>query len=300
MLKVAFGMIVFEGDYVLKECLESVYPYAKQILIAEGPVKFWQQKGRSTSTDRTNDIIHGFPDPEKKIKIVHGQFEEKDDQCKAYMKNIDPDIDYIWNLDSDEVFKGEDILKLYDILEKEKYTSVGIRSASFFGGLDRVIGGFEEKKDNFLRIFKYYPGATWLTHRPPTIKPPPGIQALPDKHLDSDTLFYKHGIQMYHYSYAFPKQVANKVEYYKAKVSRENCLDNYFENVFMPWVNAKNDYERFEVEKKYLGVHEFKPQVRGEAFTKKFTVDHPDSIKNSMEQLRMRFEEEVNIYNEKK
>ena len=180
MLKVAFGMIVFEGDYVLKECLESVYPYAKQILIAEGPVKFWQQKGRSTSTDRTNDIIHGFPDPEKKIKIVHGQFEEKDDQCKAYMKNIDPDIDYIWNLDSDEVFKGEDILKLYDILEKEKYTSVGIRSASFFGGLDRVIGGFEEKKDNFLRIFKYYPGATWLTHRPPTIKPPPGIQALPD------------------------------------------------------------------------------------------------------------------------
>ncbi len=42
----------------------------------------------------------------------------------------------------------------------------------------------------------------------------------------------------------------------------------------------KNDYERFEVEKKYLGVHEFKPQVRGEAFTKQFMVDHPESIKN--------------------
>ena len=38
-LKIAFGMIVFEGDYVLEECLQQVYPYAEQILIAEGPVE---------------------------------------------------------------------------------------------------------------------------------------------------------------------------------------------------------------------------------------------------------------------
>ena len=79
-MKIAFGMIVFEGDYVLKECLESIYPFASQILIAEGPVTFWQQQGRTTSLDDTNVILENFPDPENKIKIVHGQFKEKDEQ----------------------------------------------------------------------------------------------------------------------------------------------------------------------------------------------------------------------------
>ena len=60
-MKIAFGMIVFEGDYVLKECLEQVYPFASQILIAEGPVKYWQDQGRMTSLDRTNEILKSFP-----------------------------------------------------------------------------------------------------------------------------------------------------------------------------------------------------------------------------------------------
>ena len=108
-LKIAYGMIVFEGEYVLRQCLESVYPYAEQILIAEGPVTYWQQQGVSTSRDKTNDIIDNFPDPDNKIKIIHGQFAEKDDQCRSYMEHLNPDIDYIWNLDSDEIYSSQDI-----------------------------------------------------------------------------------------------------------------------------------------------------------------------------------------------
>ena len=44
------------------------------------------------------------------------------------------DIDYLWNLDSDEVYTKKDIEKLIEILETEKYTSVDIRSCSFYGG----------------------------------------------------------------------------------------------------------------------------------------------------------------------
>ena len=105
-------MIVFEGDYVLKECLESIYPYATQILIAEGPVEFWQSQGRTTSTDKTNEILENFPDPENKISIVHGQFSEKDEQCNAYMQFLKDDIDYLWEVDSDEVYKKSDIEKV--------------------------------------------------------------------------------------------------------------------------------------------------------------------------------------------
>ena len=48
------------------------------------------------------------------------------------------------------------------------------------------------------------------------------------KHIDSNSLWNKLGVQMYHYSYTFPDQVFKKVNYYKDSVSRDNCIDNYF------------------------------------------------------------------------
>ena len=75
MPKITFGMIVFESDYVLQQCLEQVYPFAHSIVISEGPVSYWQQLGRTTSTDRTNDIIHHFYDPDNKLKVAHGMFD---------------------------------------------------------------------------------------------------------------------------------------------------------------------------------------------------------------------------------
>jgi hypothetical protein len=291
-MKIAFGMIVFEGDYVLQECLEQVYPFASQILIAEGPVKYWQSLGKTTSTDSTNYILDNFPDPEKKIKIIHGVFSEKDDQCKSYMQFINPDIDYIWNLDSDEIYKSEDIKKIIDFLISEKPTSVGIRSCSFFGGFDHYLTGFELKRDNFLRIFKYEQGSTWLTHRPPTIK---YLNNIEKKHIDSDVLFDKLGVQMYHYSYVFPDQVSKKINYYKSVVSKDNCIDNYFTEIYLPWVRG-TDEKKLEIEKKYLGVHEFKPHVRGECYTEKFKGVHPESIIKNFQILQNKFNNQLVNY----
>jgi hypothetical protein len=293
-MKIAFGMIVFEGDYVLKECLEQVYPYADQILISEGPVEYWQRQGRTTSLDKTNDILNNFSDPLNKIKIIHGQFKEKDDQCRAYMEYINDDIDYIWNLDSDEVYKTEDLIKMIEFLKKENPTSVGIRSCSFYGGFDNYLTGFELNRDNFLRIFKYTKGSTWLTHRPPTIQYPRGSN-ITTKHIDSETLYNETGIQMYHYSYVFPTQVHTKVNYYKDSVSRDNCIDNYFNEIYYPWVIGSNNDKKI-IEGKFIGVHEFKPHVRGECYTEKFTFGHPESIINNMDELINKFNNQLNLY----
>lgn len=293
-MKIAFGMIVFEGDYVLKQCLEQVYPFASQILIAEGPVKYWQDLGRTTSTDRTNDILHSFPDPENKIKIVHGQFSEKDEQCRAYMQHLSSDTDYLWNLDSDEVFKTEDLVKISNMLKAMRPSSVGIRSCSFYGGFDRYLTGFELKRDNFLRIFRVEEGCTWATHRPPTIQYPEGSN-VQRKHVNSDWLWEQLGVQMYHYSYVFPRQVYNKVSYYKSEVSRQNCIDNYYNNIYRPWVNGNED-NRVAIENFYAGVHEFKPHIRGDCRTTKFFGTHPFTITRDMPELLAEFERQKNEY----
>jgi len=290
-MKIAFGMIVFEGDYVLRECLEQVYPFASQILIAEGPVTYWQRKGRLTSLDKTNEIIDNFPDPENKIKIVHGQYAEKDDQCRAYMNHINDDIDYIWNLDSDEVYKTEDLKKIIYLLEEENPTSVGVRSCTFYGGFDDYLTGFELNKDNFLRIFRYMPGSTWATHRPPTIQYPSHVER---KHIDSDTLYNKTGVQMYHYSYVFPDQVFKKIAYYKDAVSRDVCIDDYFTNIYLPWVTKPS--ERQMVESIYMGVHEYKPRNRGACYTSKFEGEHPEAIIKNIDNLKTIFSEQLGKY----
>ena len=290
-MKIAFGMIVFEGDYVLKQCLEQVYPFASQILIAEGPVSYWQRQGRTTSLDNTNQILDSFPDPENKIKIVHGQFNEKDDQCRAYMQHINEDIDYIWNLDSDEIYTTNDLKKIISFLSKENPTSVGIRSCSFYGGFDNYLTGFELNRDNFLRIFRYTKGSTWLTHRPPTIKYPIDSN-ITKKHIDSEMLYNELGVQMYHYSYTFPDQVFKKVNYYKDSVSRQNCIDDYFNRVYLPWVGGQQQL----IEKEFMGVHEFKPHVRGECYTEKFIGDHPESILRDLEELKIQFEKQLKHY----
>ena len=291
-MKIVFGMIVFNGDYVLRQCLEQVYPYASQILIAEGPVTYWQQQGYTTSSDETNTILAEFPDPDNKIVVVHGQFAEKDEQCRAYMQHIKEDADYVWHLDSDEVYKAEDIERIIEFLTKERPTSVGVQSCSFYGGFEEYLTGFELKTDNFLRIFKYEKGCTWLTHRPPTIQYSGHVVR---KHVSSVELLKATGAQMYHYSYVFPEQVRQKIAYYKAKVSCDNCIDNYFERVYMPWVTGTLR-DVLSVEREFLGVHEFKPEVRGPCFPTAFTGSHPAAITRDLETLHKKFVAQLAVY----
>lgn len=293
-MKIAFGMIILDGDFVLKQTLQTIYPYASQILISEGPVKYWQNKGVLTSSDRTNEILDTFPDPDNKIKIIHSQYDEKDEQCNAYMQYLNDDTDYIWNLDSDEVFLPSDIEKIFRILEEEKYTSVGFKSLTFYGGFDRYLTGFEENAE-FIRIRKVYPKSFWSTHRPPTIHHVWGGPKLPEKHLNFNTCANEYGIRMYHYSYVFPRQVFNKIRYYRESVNPNGTIENYFQNVYLPWVNG-DDSKKMEIENKYNGVHEFLVHMRGDCRTEKFTGEHPDIIKKSLEELKEQFKKELEYY----
>jgi len=287
-IKIAVGMIVFEGDYVLRQCLDQLYPHVDQILIAEGPVTFWQKLGKTTSQDNTNKILNEYPDPENKLVVVHGQFREKDDQSNAYTRYIRDNIDYLWMVDSDEVYKTNDIIRLKEYLGKEMPTSVGVQSCTFYGGFNHYLTGFEQLRDNFLRIFRYTKGATWLRHRPPTINYPTNIER---KHITSDQLFKDTGIQMYHYSYVFPDQVHKKMSYYATFV-RNGTIFNYFQNVYLPWVTG-NDLDRRHIEAQNLGVHEWVPSRRGACFTAKFNDVHPESISNSLTELNKVFAEQL-------
>ena len=290
-MKIAFGMIVFNGNYVLQETIDSIYPFANQILIAEGPVTFWQEQGYSSSVDGTNEIIDNIYDPDNKIQVIHSQYGEKDEQCNAYMQFLNNDNDYIWNLDCDEVFKPSDMDTVIGLLEQERYTSVGFKSLTFYGGFDHYLTGFEEGAE-FLRIRKVYPGSYWSTHRPPTIAHRID-NPWPERHLDFNYLNDNYGVRMYHYSYVFPDQVFQKIKYYKQTISKDNCIDNYFEEIYLPWMLTD---DKMIVEGKYHGAHEFKPEYRGACYTAQFEGTHPFTISHSLQMLQKKIHSQLEKY----
>jgi len=265
-MKLAFGIIVYNGDFVLWECLKSIYPYAHQILISEGCVEYYAEKGFTGSTDQTNHILDTFPDPENKITVIHGVYKEKTEQCNAYMKHLD--ADYLWQIDSDEIYRKQDIETIIELMPK--YTSIGVCSTTFFGGFNHTISGFEANVE-YKRIFKVTSGSQWASHRPPSID-----NIVDDNHLSAQALKAM-GITMFHYSYVWDRQVKDKIEYYKAKISKDNCIDDYFNRVYLPWKTG-NQEQRDKIEQEYDGVHEFKSSYIGESFTEPFTGNHPIDI----------------------
>jgi hypothetical protein len=289
-MKMSFGMIVFNGDYVLRENLESLYPFAHQIVITEGPVDHYRKLGFTTSTDDTVNVIKSFPDPENKITLIQGQWSEKDEMCNAYATHLTGD--YVWHIDCDELYKPEDMKKVFDYLKSHPNCySMSFRLLSFYGGFERHISGFEENFEVH-RIQKIIPGKSrWKTHRPPTmVWPPTGKTCKEMGHIDYLTTD-SWGIRIYHYSHTFPKQVKAKMDYYKSW-GGSGIISDYWDKLFVPWMRVKTENEKLIIEQPTLGVQEWVPQRRGPAFTKQFVGEHPDSIKNARVKLEQRIQKE--------
>lgn len=293
-MKLTAAMIVLNGDHVLKESLKSIYDHVDEIVIAEGPVRYWQDRGLTTSTDRTNEILDNFEDPDNKMRVLHSQYEEKDHQFSAALSLMTNQPDYLIQVDSDEVWTNESLLNLRRLLETQRPISVGVHSNTFVGGFDRVISGFEEKTDNFLRVFRWEAGCRFITHRPPTIQYTNGEMTRGRGHIDSDEARDMYQISMCHYSYVWPSQVKSKIDYYKSKVSMQNCIPDFYDNYWLPWTKSVSIEEKWEIETKIHGMHEFKPEIRGPAFTKPYVNFHPDAIKVNIETLKSRIEKELN------
>jgi hypothetical protein len=292
MLKLTFGIIVLNGDFFLKQVLESIYPHAYKICIAEGAVKYWQDQGINSSYDDTIEIIKSFPDPGNKIILHQGQYSEKDDQCRAWFQYVPTDTDYVFTCDSDEIHYENNYEKLIRFIEKESPTSVGFKSDSFFGGFDHIMGGFE-RDHSFKRLLKYLPGCSYFTHRSPTL----AINGNPiqGKDISGNQLYQETGITFWHGSYNSPDGVFNKIRYYHDSVGKGNIIDNYFETIWLPWVRGDQN-TRNQIENEFNGIHEFKPSYRGECRTLPFTGQHPEVIQRDLKDLKAKFNEQLEFY----
>ena len=205
------------------------------------------------------------------------------------MPLIKKDADYLWAIDADEIFKPEDIEKTISVLKKRKPHVVAFNMRTFVGGLDYYLTGYE-RNYNVRRIFKYEPECIYITHRPPTLSTEKVENPII---IEGKEMFEKYNVEFYHYSYVFPKQVKEKVEYYESSViPTGNCIPNFFENVWLKWALNKDS----KIVEKYKGIHEFVPRIRGDCYPVRFTGTHPLVIEKERKKLQKRIDEELKYY----
>ena len=53
------------------------------------------------------------------------------------------------------------------------------------------------------------------------------------------------------------------------------------------------EFDRYQLEKEYQGVHEFRPEYRGPCYTEPFTGNHPQAIESNIEELKNRINREM-------
>lgn len=226
--KITFGIIVLNGEPFIRYCLKSLYPYAHEIIVVEGGHEDAHAvcTPDGHSVDGTLETLYRFKneeDPENKLTVVtrQGFWPKKDEmgrnrtpQSRAYAEIATGD--YLWQIDSDEFYKGEDLISIMEMLkENPDITAVTFPTYTFWGDINYTADSWALRRGakDYHRLFKWAPNYKYLTHEPPTVVDENGID-LRTKHWVNARILQKRGIYMYHYSLLFPWQVEQKTKVY--------------------------------------------------------------------------------------
>ncbi|HOU11913.1 MAG TPA: glycosyltransferase family A protein [Anaerolineae bacterium] len=228
--EITFGLIVLNGEPFVRYNLRALYPFAHQIIVVEGatPGATAIATPDGHSTDATLQTLYNFKaheDPEDKLIIVTAEDEghpngfwpgEKHEMSQAYAKRATGN--YLWQVDVDEFYKPEDMQKVLKMLfDDPGITAMSFKQIQFWGSFFAYVDGWYLRRggEQFHRLFRWGPGYTYTTHRPPTVLTATGQDTRALHWLDAETM-RRHGIRLYHYSLVFPKQVVEKCTYYSA------------------------------------------------------------------------------------
>ena len=276
--RITFGIIVFNGEPFVRYNLRALYPFAHEIIVVEGACEASSTLTTKDahSTDGTLETLYRFKseeDKENKVQIITQDtfWTEKDQQSRAYTDRATGD--YIWQIDIDEFYQPDDMSKIIEMIRKDPSISgASIKQITFWGGFDYLTDGFYLRSgaDIFHRIFRWQPGYSYITHRPPTVYDVEKRDLTSLNWLEGGRLA-QNGILLYHYSLLFPKQVIEKCEYYgKAGWAERPMAQKWAQDVY---INLKNPY-------RVHNVYDYP------SWLERFKGKHPPQIQSLMKDIQ--------------
>jgi hypothetical protein len=248
--RISFGIIVLNGEPFIRYNLRSLYPWAHQIIVVEGACR--TAKAVATpdghSIDTTLETLRRFQreeDPERKIIVVDAREEgfedgfwpEKTEMCQAFAKRATGN--YLWQIDSDEFYREEDMPIILDLLE-DGVGRIAFPQHSFWGGIDHVNNSIflaEFGLRGIPRIFAWGPAYRYVSHRPATVLDAEGRDVRSRGEVSS-RMMRRRGVRMYHYCLVFPSQVCTKAEYYSAYLPEKRAQNGGFNPGIRSWLET--------------------------------------------------------------
>lgn len=223
-------MIVLNGMPFLPFNLRAIYPFAHQIVVAEGaaPGAAAIAALDGHSRDGTLDELRRFAreeDSAGKLVIVTAEDEghasgfwpgEKDEQSRAYATRATGD--YLWQVDVDEFYLPEGMQVVCDMLRHDPgISAVTFPTRNLWADPAIAVDGWFLRRGaaQVHRVFKWGQGSRYLKHRPPVVVDAQGRDTHEFRWMDAHEM-RRRGVWMYHYSLWFPAQVREKVEYYSS------------------------------------------------------------------------------------
>lgn len=179
----------------------------------------------------------------------------------AYAKRVTGD--WLWQVDSDEFYKSEDLKRIAAILDaRPDLPGLSFAFEEFWGGFDYVASGswYLHEFSEVPRVFRWRSGYSYISHRPPTVADEHGRPLERKRFLGGQEL-KKQGIVMYHYSYVLPKQARQKVGYYSnvewTDVFRANnkwLQESYF-GLSQPMFLSERGWPTLQWLERFAGTH---------------------------------------------
>ena len=280
-MKTSFVIIVLNGMPFIEFSLKAVYPYAHEVIIVEGAVEqcLFAANEDGSSKDGTVEFIKSFPDPDNKIKLIQGIWPEKCEMQDEALKHTTGD--WIWLVDSDEVYCKSDFEKIINLVDNDD----SIFQVNFFNFMfwknsfewNFTAPEFQTDAWSKRRLFKFAPGAKFISHRPPQIEYPEGVILGTRLVTGAETVAM--GIRFCHYSYVFECQMKQRCELYKRyKWGGEwDKMNEWYQNCWLPWTPEN----RLEIEEKQNVVPIFK-----DSYTLPFEGVHPAVVRDFIERVR--------------
>jgi len=278
MLKNKFSILVpvYNNDEFLRPCLESITDFAHELVILEGG---WNPALSMRSTDNTLSIVEEFRQRYDKIRVVYyNAIEGEDHRTNTYNPTVlfnqirakqqavkDLTGDWMMMVDSDEIYRPEDLIKLdnylYNLKVTEEYFVCRIPAFVFY--FDYWFG----TREYFTRISRILESPCQLTWEDSVL--PPKNRAINQMDLDPDLIL------MYHYGYPTLSRVRNKLKMWRGDVT--DVWFKEYENIMNDKMSSKKSGKTFY--KPGQNYHLFAKSLGyGQAF-EYFTGTHPECMK---------------------
>lgn len=141
---------VYNSEEYLWYVLKTIYEFPRQIVIIDGA--YSRKMPSHYSTDKTQEIVETFPDPDKKIIYKRTWSTSQRQQRSKGLKYLQ-EGDWLYIVDDDEIMKEADLIQLrHFLLSQAKKDNYWIGSYTFINSFDWY------RWITSPRLFRYKPG----------------------------------------------------------------------------------------------------------------------------------------------